>query len=67
MLNWGGKLLLALTGVEKVDGVAIIVIFQGKEQLLEIPEIQTYSGEQQSIAVYQRLEKCSITDKIQAL
>lgn len=67
MLNWGGKLLPALTGVEKFDGVAIIVTFQGKEQLLGIPEMPTSPGEQQSMAVYQTVEKWSITDKFQAL
>jgi hypothetical protein len=67
VLHWDGKLLPALTGVEKVDRMAIIVTFQGKEQLLGVPEIPTSSGEQQAMAVYQVVEKWGITDKIQAL
>ena len=47
------KLLPALTGVEKVDRLAIIVTFQGKEQLLGVPEIQTSSGEEQAMGAYQ--------------
>lgn len=67
VLHWDGKLLPALTGVEKVDRLAIIVTFQGKEQLLGVPEIPTSSGEEQAMAVYQAVEKWGITDKIQAL
>ena len=56
-LHWDGKLLPALTGVEKVERLAIIVTFQGKEQLLGVPEIQTSSGEEQAMAAYQAVEK----------
>lgn len=48
---------------EKVDRLAIIATFQGKEQLLGVPEIPTFSGEQQSIALYQAVEKWCITEK----
>ena len=57
VLHWDGKLLPALTGVEKVERLAIIVTFQGKEQLLGVPEIQTSSGEEQAMAAYQAVEK----------
>lgn len=53
------------TGIEKADGLAIIVTFQGKKQLLDVPEIQTSSGEQ-GMTVYQAVEKWSVTNKIQA-
>ena len=67
VLHWDGKLLPALTGIEKVDRLAILVTFQGKEQLLGVPEIPTSSGEEQALAVYQAVEKWNITNKIQAL
>lgn len=67
VLHWDGKLLPTLTGVEKVDRLAIIVTFQGKEQLLGVPEIPTSSGEDQAMSVYQAVEKWGINDKIQAL
>src|SRR5215469_11876847 len=60
-------MLPALTGIEKVDRLAIIVSFHGKEQLLGVPEIQTSSGEKQAMAVYQAVEKWGVIDKIQAL
>ena len=34
LLHWDEKMLPALTGIEKVDRLAIIVSFYGKEQLL---------------------------------
>lgn len=67
MLHWDGKLLPALAGVEKVDRQAIIVTFQGKEQLLGVPEIPNSSGEEQALAVYHAVVKRSTTNKIQAL
>ena len=67
VLHWDGKLPPALTGVEKVDRLAIIVAFQGKEQLLGVPEIQTSLGEEQAMASYQAMEKWGLTDKIQAI
>lgn len=48
-------------GVEKVDRLAIIVTFQGKEQLLGVLEIPTSSGEDQALTVYHAVEKWSIT------
>ncbi len=60
VLHWDGKLLPALTGVEKVDRLAIILTFQGKEKLLGVPEIPTSSGEEQALAVYHAVEKWSI-------
>lgn len=38
VLHWDEKRLLALKGIEKVDRLAIIVTFQGKEQSLRVPE-----------------------------
>lgn len=64
VLHWDGKLLPALTGVEKVDRLTIIVTFQGKEQLLGVPEIPTSSGEDQAMAIYQVVEKWGITEKM---
>lgn len=55
MLNWDGKLLPALTGFEKIDRVAIIVTFQGKEQILGVPEIPISSGEREAMGAYQEV------------
>lgn len=67
VLHWDGKLLPALTGIEKVDRLAILVTFEGKEQLLGVPEIASSSGEEQALAVFEAIEKWGITDKVQAL
>lgn len=67
VLHWDGKLLPALKGVEKIDRLAIIVTYDGKEQLLGAPQIETSSGEEQAFAVYQVVEKWGIADKIEAL
>ncbi|CAH0560529.1 unnamed protein product [Brassicogethes aeneus] len=48
VLHWYGKLLPALTGVEIVDRLAVIVSFQGKEKLLGVPEVPFSSGEEQA-------------------
>lgn len=42
VLHWGGKLLPALTDVEKINRLALRVNFQDKKQLLGVPEIPTY-------------------------
>ena len=51
VLHWDGKLLPDLAGIRKVDRLAIIVTFLGKEQLLGVPHIPTSSGEEQAMAV----------------
>lgn len=67
MFHWDGNLLLALTGIEKAGRLAIIVTVLAKEQLLGILEIPTSSADQQTMAVYQTVEKWVITDKIGTL
>lgn len=43
LLHWDGKLLPALTGIEKVGRLAVIATFHGKKQLLRVPEIRPSS------------------------
>lgn len=50
----------ALAGVEKIDILAIILTFEGKEQRLRVPEIPTSSGEEQARAVYQAVERSGV-------
>ena len=50
------KLILDLTGIQKVDRLEIIVTFLGKEQLLGIPHIPK-SSEEQAMAVQQAVDK----------
>ncbi len=67
MLHGDGKLLPALSGMDKFDRLAIIVTSQGKEQLLGIPAISASTGEDQATAIYQAIEQWGIAEKVQAL
>lgn len=62
-MRW--QALPALTGIEKVDKLAITATFQGKEQLLGVPEIPISLEEQQAQAVYQTAEKGGIETKFE--
>lgn len=55
VLNWDGKLLPAFTGFENIDRVAIIVTFQGKEQILGVSEIPISSEEREVMGAYQEV------------
>lgn len=67
VLHWDGKLLAAINRTEKIDCLAILATFEGKEQLLRVPKITTSPGEDQAMAVFQTVEKWGIMNKIQAL
>lgn len=47
-----------------IDRLTTIVFFQGKEQLLGVPEMSTSSGEEQVTVVYEALEKWAIAETL---
>lgn len=59
----GWKLFRAPRNVEKFDELAIIVSFEGKEQLSRVPEILTSSEEGKIMSDYKVVENLGITDK----
>lgn len=67
VLHWDSKLLPAVSGMEKSDRLAVIVTFEGKEQILGIPEIPASTGKDQAMAVFETVENWGIEEKIQAL
>ena len=51
MLHWHGKRHQTLKSVENFDRLAVIVTFQGMEQLSGVPEI-LISGEEKTNTIY---------------
>ena len=47
--QWNGKLMVSLTGDEKVDKLAIIVSCDGVDQLLVVPQLTNGTGQAISI------------------
>ncbi|XP_050530606.1 uncharacterized protein LOC126899603 [Daktulosphaira vitifoliae] len=66
-IHWDGKLLPSLSGHQLVERLPIIVSNNNIEQLLDVPEISSGSGQSQAAAVYAALEKWSLTDKVKSL
>ncbi|XP_050528083.1 uncharacterized protein LOC126898185 [Daktulosphaira vitifoliae] len=62
-----GKLLPSLSGHQLVERLPIIVSNNNIEQLLDVPEISSGSGQSQAAAVYAALEKWGLTDKVKSL
>lgn len=67
VVHWDGKLLPQLTGIGKIDRLAILVTFQGMEQLLGVPDIESSSGADQGEAIFEAVEEWGVTNKVQAL
>jgi hypothetical protein len=63
VLHWDGKLLPSLTGREKADRLAIVVTYDGEEQLLGVPETGG-TGQEMSEALYDAVMDWEISEKI---
>lgn len=66
MIHWDSKILPALTGKNNVDRLPIIATAMNVEQLLEVPQMPSWTGYEISSAVYDTLQKWSLLDKVQA-
>lgn len=51
VLHWDGKLLWSMQN-RKIDRLAVLITFNGVEQLLDMPEIQSSKGDEQASAVH---------------
>ena len=56
VVRWDGKLLPALSGKQMVDRLLVIILHNGTNQLLGVPELRSVTGENQATAVYQELK-----------
>lgn len=67
VVHWDGKMLPAITGIEKVDRLAILITGCATEQLLAVPELDSSSGQRQAEAVIDTLREWNVTDRVKAL
>ena len=66
-LHFDGKLMMDLTGDEKVDQLPVIVSGCGVDQLLCIPKLGSSTGEAMANAMLEAVESWGIKDLIKAL
>lgn len=66
-VHWDGKMLPALMKKELVDRLPVIVTYNGVEQLLGVPQIESGTGRDQALAVYNTLQEWNLADRVQAL
>lgn len=67
IVHWDGKLLVDLTGKEKVDRLPVLVSSGGKSQLLAVPKLLSGTGEAQAQAVMNTLKQWNIQDNVQGM
>src|SRR5262249_30554922 len=66
-LHWDRKLLLDLTGNQKVDRLPIVVAGAGVEKLLSVPKLESGTGERQATAVCECLLEWNLEESVKAL
>lgn len=66
-LHFDGKLMMDLTGDEKVDRLPILVSGSGVDQLLCIPKLSAGTGEAMASAMLEAVESWGIKDQIKAI
>ncbi|ESN96879.1 hypothetical protein HELRODRAFT_178679 [Helobdella robusta] len=66
-VHWDGKLLLDLTGNQKVDRLPIVVAGAGVEKLLSVPKLESGTGERQATAVHECLLEWNLEESVKAL
>lgn len=67
VLHWDGKILPDLQNVANVDRLPVVVTFEGKEQLLGVPEIESGTGLNQANCLYEIASDWGLCGGIQAL
>lgn len=63
VLHWDGKLLPNLLKRQVLDRLPVVVTDVGIEQLLEVPELDSGTGEAQATAIYEVLDDWEISVK----
>jgi hypothetical protein len=66
-VHWDGKILLAITSTDNVDRFSILVTGDGVSKLLNIPKLESETGETMSNAVIVSLFYWGITNRVQSL
>ncbi|ESN94365.1 hypothetical protein HELRODRAFT_164196 [Helobdella robusta] len=66
-VHWDGKLLLDLTGNQKVDRLPIVVAGAGVEKLLSVPKLESGTGERQATEVHECLLEWNLEESVKAL
>lgn len=66
-VHWDGKLLLDLTGNQKVDRLPIVVAGAGVQKLLSVPKLESGTGERQATAVHECLLEWNLEESVKAL
>lgn len=67
VVHWDGKMLPAITGVEKNDRLAILITGCATEQLLKVPKLESSGGKDQAGAVLGAMREWNVTDRVKAL
>lgn len=67
VVHWDGKMMPEITGVEKVDRLAILITGCDTEQLLEVPKLKSFSGKDKAEAVLGAMRQWNVTERIKAL
>ncbi|ESN94171.1 hypothetical protein HELRODRAFT_163957 [Helobdella robusta] len=66
-VHWDWKLLLDLTGNQKVDRLPIVVEGAEVEKLLPVPKLESGTGERQATAVHECLLEWNLEESVKAL
>lgn len=67
VLHWDGKIVPDLQNFANVDRLPVLVTFEGKEQLLGVPKIESGTGINQANCLYEMASDWGLYDGIQAL
>jgi hypothetical protein len=63
VVYWDSKLLPNFTGRKKIDHLPVIITAPNTEQLLEVPQLSSWTGNEISSAVYNTLKDWSLLDQ----
>jgi hypothetical protein len=67
VVHWDGKLLPNITKDDKIERLAVLISYDGKDKLIGAPSIPQATGAEQAAAVYRCLEEWGLLDSVQAM
>lgn len=67
VVHWDGKLLPGVVKTEQNERIAISISYGQNEQLLGVPVIDSSSGEEEAIAVFETLEQWGVSHTVKAM
>lgn len=65
-IHWDGKIITKLTGSENVDRLPIVASQMGTEQLLNVPELPSRTGQAITQAVFKSINDWNLSKKVEA-